>query len=236
MILAGTPEQYLERCRSIGVRHALVKLGSEGAKMLSDGIELRAIPLMSQRSIQPALEMPLMPVSLTLFFRNCRRNSGLSMDVSAARFRLAQSELWKHFPVATRSRRPARRTMSRKVAFLGGGGVRTPLVIFGINEASKHLDVEELVLYDVDRERVEMIAWLGREVVRRSGGSLRITVAQTPEQAVEGAAFVLNSVRVGGIATRAHDERAAIACGYPGQGDDRAGRSCHGSEDNPCRY
>jgi len=107
--------------------------------------------------------------------------------------------------------------MSRKVAFLGGGGVRTPLVIFGINEASKHLDVEELVLYDVDRERVEMIAWLGREVVRRSGGSLRITVAQTPEQAVEGAAFVLNSVRVGGIATRAHDERAAIACGYPGQ-------------------
>jgi ribokinase len=44
MILAGTPEQYLERCRSIGVRHALVKLGSEGAKMLSDGIELRAMP------------------------------------------------------------------------------------------------------------------------------------------------------------------------------------------------
>jgi 6-phospho-beta-glucosidase len=107
--------------------------------------------------------------------------------------------------------------MPRKIAFLGGGGVRTPLVVFGINESATRLDAEELVLYDVDRERVEMIARLGREVVRRDGGSLRVLVAQTPEQAVDGATFVLNSVRVGGIETRAHDECAAIRCGYPGQ-------------------
>ena len=55
--------------------------------------------------------------------------------------------------------------MPRKIAFLGGGGVRTPLVVFGINESAKQLDAEELVLYDVDRERVEMIARLGREDV-----------------------------------------------------------------------
>jgi 6-phospho-beta-glucosidase len=107
--------------------------------------------------------------------------------------------------------------MSRKIAFLGGGGVRTPLVVFGINESAKRLDAEELVLYDVDRERVGMIARLGREVVRRDGGSLRVVVANTPEEAVDGATFVLNSVRVGGIATRAQDECASIRCGYPGQ-------------------
>lgn len=107
--------------------------------------------------------------------------------------------------------------MPRKIAFLGGGGVRTPLVVFGINESAKRLDAEELVLYDVDLERVEMIARLGREVVRRDGGSLRVAVASTPEEAIDGATFVLNSVRVGGIATRAQDERASIRCGYPGQ-------------------
>ena len=107
--------------------------------------------------------------------------------------------------------------MSRKIAFLGGGGVRTPLVVFGINESAKRLDAEELVLYDVDRERVEMIARLGREVVRRDGGPLRVSVASTPEEAVDGATFVLNSVRVGGIATRAQDECSSIRCGYPGQ-------------------
>jgi 6-phospho-beta-glucosidase len=107
--------------------------------------------------------------------------------------------------------------MPRKVAFLGGGGIRTPLVVFGINESAERLDAEELVLYDVDAERVEMIARLGREVVRRDAGSLRITVAKSAEEAVDGASFVLNSIRVGGIATRAQDERAAIQCGYPGQ-------------------
>ena len=107
--------------------------------------------------------------------------------------------------------------MPRKIAFLGGGGVRTPLVAFGINESARPLDAEELTLYDPDRERAEMTARLSREVVRREGGSLRIRVAATAEEAVEDASFVLNSVRVGGIGTRAHDERASIACGYPGQ-------------------
>lgn len=107
--------------------------------------------------------------------------------------------------------------MSRKIGFLGGGGVRTPLVIFGINEAARELDAEELVLFDIDTERAERIAQLGREIVRREGGRLRIRVAAGQEDAVDGASFVLNSVRVGGIETRARDERGAIACGYPGQ-------------------
>jgi 6-phospho-beta-glucosidase len=107
--------------------------------------------------------------------------------------------------------------MPRKIAFLGGGGVRTPLVAFGINESAALLQAEELVLYDLDPARAQMTARLSREVVRRDGGSLRIRVATTPEDAVDGASFVLNSVRVGGIGTRAHDERASIACGYPGQ-------------------
>ncbi|MBS1801198.1 MAG: 6-phospho-beta-glucosidase [Acidobacteria bacterium] len=107
--------------------------------------------------------------------------------------------------------------MPRKIAFLGGGGIRTPLVAFGINESSKELGAEEFVLYDLDPQRAQMTARLSREVVRRDGGSLKIKVAATPEEAIDGASFVLNSVRAGGIGSRAHDERASIACGYPGQ-------------------
>jgi ribokinase len=44
VLLAGSPERYLERCASLGVRHALVKLGSAGAVMLSDGMEYRVTP------------------------------------------------------------------------------------------------------------------------------------------------------------------------------------------------
>ena len=37
-----------------------------------------------------------------------------------------------------------------KETLIGGGGVRTPLVIFGVNESSKHLGIDEMVLYDID--------------------------------------------------------------------------------------
>ncbi len=104
-----------------------------------------------------------------------------------------------------------------KVALIGGGGVRTPLVIFGMQEAAPALGTEELVLYDPDGDRARIMAELGRALVQREGGSLRIRVADSPEDAIRGASFVLNSIRVGGIASRAVDERTAISAGYPGQ-------------------
>ena len=104
-----------------------------------------------------------------------------------------------------------------KVALIGGGGVRTPLVIFGLQEAGPGLGIEELALYDPDLGRARIMAELGRTLVAREGGVLRIRVSESAEDAIRGASFVLNSIRVGGIASRALDERAAMAAGYPGQ-------------------
>lgn len=104
-----------------------------------------------------------------------------------------------------------------KISLIGGGGVRTPLVIFGVNEAAQLLGAEELALYDPDSERVQVIADLGRAIVEREGGKLRIRVAASAEEAVAGASFVLHSIRVGGITGRAHDENISVDHGYPGQ-------------------
>jgi 6-phospho-beta-glucosidase len=106
---------------------------------------------------------------------------------------------------------------NRKAALIGGGGVRTPLVIFGINESSKRLGIDELVLYDVDPRRVRVMAGLGEALVASEGGSLRIRVAESVEDTVDGAAFVLTSIRAGGIQGRAIDEKIAIRNGFPGQ-------------------
>jgi len=104
-----------------------------------------------------------------------------------------------------------------KIALIGGGGVRTPLLIFGIQEAAQLLHPQELVLYDPDAERVRIMAELGRAIVAREGGSLRIRIASSAEDAIADSSFVLNSIRVGGIDSRALDESTAIAHGYPGQ-------------------
>jgi len=107
--------------------------------------------------------------------------------------------------------------MGRKITLIGGGGVRTPLVIFGIHEAINALDADELVLFDPDMERAHVMADLGRALVTNEGGTLRIRQAAAIEDAVAGADFVLNSIRVGGLQARVHDERVSLAHGYPGQ-------------------
>jgi 6-phospho-beta-glucosidase len=105
----------------------------------------------------------------------------------------------------------------QKVTMIGGGGVRTPLVIHGLAQARAALGIRELALFDLDPERTETIASLGREIVRRLDGGFAITVSSQLETAAEGADVVLNSIRVGGIAGRARDERIAIQHGLAGQ-------------------
>ncbi len=103
-----------------------------------------------------------------------------------------------------------------KAAVLGGGGLRTPLLLHAMAKASTP-EIEEVALYDTDRRRVEIMARLGREIVSRLGGRLSIRVATGVEDAAAGAEFVLSSIRVGGITARARDERIAIEHGFVGQ-------------------
>ena len=105
----------------------------------------------------------------------------------------------------------------RKVTIIGGGGVRTPLLVHGLAKAQESLNAGELVLFDIDEERTAAIARLGREIVRQLGGGFEIRVSSRLEDAAEGADFILNSIRVGGIAGRARDERIAIEHGLAGQ-------------------
>jgi 6-phospho-beta-glucosidase len=104
-----------------------------------------------------------------------------------------------------------------KVTVIGGGGIRTPLLVFGVNETAAQTGIRELAIYDLDAERAALMAALGNAVVRREGGSLRISVATSLPEAVEGADFVISSIRPGGIAGRARDERLAFENGFAGQ-------------------
>ena len=104
-----------------------------------------------------------------------------------------------------------------KIAILGGGGVRTPLLIHGLAQAQNVLALRELCLFDIDRQRANIIARLGREIVRSAGAEFQITVCDDVRAAANHADVVLNSVRVGGIEGRARDERIAIEHGFAGQ-------------------
>ena len=105
----------------------------------------------------------------------------------------------------------------RKILVIGGGGVRTPLLVHGLVHSQSALSIDTITLFDIDGERLDVIAGLCREVARQVPGSPAIEVETDLERALEGAHFVLNSIRVGGIAARARDERIAIEHGLAGQ-------------------
>jgi 6-phospho-beta-glucosidase len=104
-----------------------------------------------------------------------------------------------------------------KLTVLGGGSARTPLLIHGIAEAQQKIGIDEVALYDIDSKRVELIAALGKEVVRRLGSKLKITTPARVEEAVSGSQYVISSLRVGGSAARARDEAIARKHGFAGQ-------------------
>jgi 6-phospho-beta-glucosidase len=98
-----------------------------------------------------------------------------------------------------------------KISILGGAGVRVPLLVGGF--ARSDLRIDEIALYDIDQDRLKVIASLASELAR----SITITSAVTPQSAIEGSSFVITSIRVGGAAQRAKDEAASIAHGIVGQ-------------------
>src|SRR4051812_21134783 len=109
-----------------------------------------------------------------------------------------------------------------KVALLGGAGVRVPLVVSGLLRSRAELRTDELVLYDLNPDRQRLIARLcdamvQRDATQRDAVALEIRTAGTPEDAIEGADFIISSIRSGGAASRVADEQIALSHGVLGQ-------------------
>ncbi|HEU4330889.1 MAG TPA: 6-phospho-beta-glucosidase [Lapillicoccus sp.] len=125
-----------------------------------------------------------------------------------------------------------------KLAILGGGGFRTPLVYAAL--AGSDSGITEVALYDTDRARLDVMAHVlamtsaspsvraldrtefgAVQGTNRSGGSEgsgpRVTTTTELDGALEGADFVFSAIRVGGLAARVQDERVALEHGLLGQ-------------------
>jgi 6-phospho-beta-glucosidase len=102
-----------------------------------------------------------------------------------------------------------------KLAILGGGGFRVPLVYQALatGQAGSGTLIDELWLYDTDPARLVVI----ENVLRQLPGSITPHATTRLDDALDGADFVFSAIRVGGLAGRIADERAAIEAGLVGQ-------------------
>ncbi|MGI5459645.1 6-phospho-beta-glucosidase [Streptomyces sp. CA-249302] len=104
-----------------------------------------------------------------------------------------------------------------KITVVGGGSTYTPELIEGFARRTDVLPVDELVLQDIDAERLSVIGDLARRILARQGFAGRLTTTTDLGEAVDGAAAVLVQLRVGGQAARLVDETLPGRFGLLGQ-------------------
>lgn len=98
-----------------------------------------------------------------------------------------------------------------KLAIVGGGGIRVPLLVNGL--IARGLPFSDIALFDVDRMRLETMATLSR--ARLEGVALSVHEELAP--CLDGADFVVTSIRVGGLAARERDEMTSLGHGLVAQ-------------------
>src|SRR3954471_11844546 len=110
-----------------------------------------------------------------------------------------------------------------KLAVIGGGSTYTPELVSGLARARERLDLSEIALQDIDPERREVVGGLASRMLDAAGFEGSLTVTDELDRALEGAAFVLIQLRVGGQQARLSDETIPLACGCIGQETTGAG-------------
>ncbi len=104
-----------------------------------------------------------------------------------------------------------------KIAVIGGAGVRTVIFINGLLDRYKKLNIEEVALFDINMEKLEIIEKLCKHVVDRKNEDLNVHAVSAAEEAVTDADYIVTTLRVGGDHSRTVDEEIATKMGVIGQ-------------------
>ena len=107
--------------------------------------------------------------------------------------------------------------MGVKVAVVGGASTYTPELVEGFVTRADRVPLDDLVLLDVDPERLEVVGGLAGRMLAKAGYEGALTLTGDRDRALEGADFVVVQLRVGGQAARYLDESIPRRFGCVGQ-------------------
>jgi 6-phospho-beta-glucosidase len=110
-----------------------------------------------------------------------------------------------------------------KLAVIGAGSTYTPELVSGLMRERERIAIDQLVLHDIDSERLAVVGGMAQRMLERQGFSGRLELAGELDVALDGADAVLLQIRVGGQAARLHDETTPALCGCIGQETTGAG-------------
>ena len=105
----------------------------------------------------------------------------------------------------------------QKIAVIGGGSTYTPELIDGFIQNEPDLQVDEIALFDIDEARLNVVGSMAQRMVRYAEMDTKVTLNVDRQRAVEGAKFVLSSMRIGNMPARILDEKIPLKYNVIGQ-------------------
>ena len=104
-----------------------------------------------------------------------------------------------------------------KLVYLGGAATRGPGTLASLAQHGQQFAGSEIVLLDIDPERLALVERLGRRLIAEAGADLRLSATTDRAAALDGAGAVLASFRAGGFEARRLDECIPLQHGLIGQ-------------------
>ncbi len=113
--------------------------------------------------------------------------------------------------------------MAMKIGVIGAGSTYTPELIEGLLARLDRIPVTELVLMDIDQEKLAIVGGLAQRMAVAAGSPISVRLTTDRLEAIRDASFVLTQIRVGRLAARRLDELIPRGLGYVGQETTGAG-------------
>ncbi len=104
-----------------------------------------------------------------------------------------------------------------KLAYIGGGSTRAPGTMASLIDQGHNFDGSEVVLIDLEPERLDLVKTLSEKMARHAGIDLRVSATTDRRCGLRDCAAVLTSFRPGGFEARYLDESIPLKHGVIGQ-------------------
>ena len=110
-----------------------------------------------------------------------------------------------------------------KLAVLGGGGVRSAFLAKSLTLYAKELNIDTIVFMDSNKDKLSIFGEVSKEVSKSINSSINFKTTLSVEEAVEGADYIITTIRVGEDLARIKDETIPLELGILGQETTGAG-------------
>ncbi|EEH96608.1 MULTISPECIES: maltose-6'-phosphate glucosidase [Clostridium] len=107
--------------------------------------------------------------------------------------------------------------MGNKFVMVGGGSTQSPGILEVLRKRATELNLSDLVLYDIDEERVSLLGQYTKMYYKELGSKVNVTYTTNIDEALKGADFLFMQIRPGLNKQRAIDEKICLNNGVVGQ-------------------